>query len=181
MALKTPHSKVIKVLNPQVRFTPAALNKISRNADRWNLVRPRALDPSYPAHPVHPCELFGGPGVWRAAPFRANVGPMREKVYPDFDAAVADIPDGASIMLSGFAGPGTARNLIAALFRQGAKNLTLISNTPGRWQDGRVDSGVLVKEGRVAKVSTPPSPPRRTRPCRRRSPTSTRRGRSRRS
>ena len=77
---------------------------------------------------------------------------MREKVYPDFDAAVADIPDGASIMLSGFAGPGTARNLIAALFRQGAKNLTLISNTPGRWQDDRIDSGVLVKEGRVARI-----------------------------
>ena len=89
---------------------------------------------------------------WRAARFRANVAPMREKVYPDFDAAVADIPDGASIMLSGFAGPGTARNLIAALFRQGAKGLTLISNTPGRWQDDRVDSGVLVKEGRVARI-----------------------------
>ena len=152
VALKTPHSKVIKVLNPQLRFTPAALNKISRNADRWNLVRPRALDPSYPAHPVHPCELFGGPGVWRGARFRANVAPMREKVYPDFDAAVADIPDGASIMLAGFAGPGTARNLIAALFRQGAKGLTLISNTPGRWQDDRIDSGVLVKEGRVARI-----------------------------
>ena len=72
---------------------------------------------------------------------------MRDKVYADFDAAVADIPDGASIMLSGFAGPGTARNLIAALHRQGAKGLTLISNTPGRWQDDRIDSGVLVKDG----------------------------------
>ena len=51
---------------------------------------------------------------------------------PNFDAAVADIPDGASIMLSGFAGPGTPRNLIAALFRQGAKELTFISNTPAR-------------------------------------------------
>ena len=77
---------------------------------------------------------------------------MREKVYPDFESAVADIPDGASIMLAGFAGPGTARNLIAALHRQGAKGLTLISNTPGRWQDDRIDSGVLVREGRVAKI-----------------------------
>ena len=77
---------------------------------------------------------------------------MRNKVYADFDSAVADIPDGASVMLSGFAGPGTARNLIAALLRQGAKSLTLISNTPGRWQDGRVDGGALVKEGRVAMI-----------------------------
>ena len=56
---------------------------------------------------------------------------MRNKTYDTFDAAVADIPDGATIMFSGFAGPGTPRNLIAALHRQGAKGLTTISNTPG--------------------------------------------------
>ena len=77
---------------------------------------------------------------------------MRDKVYPDFDAAVADVPDDASIMLSGFAGPGTARNLIAALLRQGAKRLTIIANTPGRWQDDRIDGGALVRSGRVAVV-----------------------------
>ncbi len=89
---------------------------------------------------------------WRAARFRANVPAMREKVYPNFDAAVADVPDGASIMLSGFAGPGTARNLIVALLRQGAKDLTIIANTPGRWQDDRIDGGALVRNGRVAVV-----------------------------
>ena len=31
----------------------------------------------------------------------------RNKTYPDFDAAVADIPDGAVIAIGGFAGPGT--------------------------------------------------------------------------
>ena len=77
---------------------------------------------------------------------------MSGKVYESFDDAVADIPDGASIMLSGFGGPGTARNLIAALLRQGAKELTLIANTPGRWQDERTDGGVLVRNGRVAVV-----------------------------
>ena len=31
----------------------------------------------------------------------------RNKTFPDFDAAVADIPDGAVIAIGGFAGPGT--------------------------------------------------------------------------
>ncbi len=77
---------------------------------------------------------------------------MREKAYSSFDAAVADVPDGASVMLSGFGGPGTARNLIAALLRQGAKSLTIIANTPGRWQDNRIDGGALVRSGQVAVV-----------------------------
>ena len=56
---------------------------------------------------------------------------MLSKVFPSFDAAVADVPDGASIMFSGFAAPGTPQNLIAALLRQGARNLVAISNRPG--------------------------------------------------
>ena len=77
---------------------------------------------------------------------------MRNKTYDTFDAAVADIPDGATIMFSGFAGPGTPRNLIAALLRQGAKDLTTISNTPGRWNDPRMDLGKLMEAGQVRKV-----------------------------
>ena len=69
-----------------------------------------------------------------------------------FDAAVADIPDGASVMVSGFAGPGTPRNLLAALLRQGAKDLAVIANTPGRFQDDRIDAGALVEHGRVSTV-----------------------------
>jgi len=54
------------------------------------------------------------------------------KVYPDFDSAVADIPDGAVIMIGHFAGPGgTPYYLIRALRRQGARNLTIIANTAG--------------------------------------------------
>jgi len=54
------------------------------------------------------------------------------KVYPDFDSAVADIPDGAVIMIGHFAGPGgTPYYLIQALRRQGARNLTIIANTAG--------------------------------------------------
>jgi 3-oxoacid CoA-transferase A subunit len=79
---------------------------------------------------------------------------MRSKVFDSFDAAVVDIPDGAAIMFSGFAGPGTPRNLIAALIRQGAKGLTVISNTPGRWGDAeKVDLSQLIENRQVAKVA----------------------------
>ena len=56
-----------------------------------------------------------------------------------FDEAVADIHDGAVILIGGF-GPanGCPSYLIRALVRQGAKNLTLVANTPGR---GRGEPG----------------------------------------
>ena len=53
---------------------------------------------------------------------------MSDKVYGTFDAAVAGIPDGSTILLGGF-GPGTTWNLIAALYRQGAMGLTLVCNS----------------------------------------------------
>ncbi len=77
---------------------------------------------------------------------------MKNKTFESFDAAVADIPDGSTIMFSGFAGPGTPRNLIAALLAQWASDLTTISNTPGRWGDGAIDVKALIDAGRVRKV-----------------------------
>ncbi len=77
---------------------------------------------------------------------------MKQKVYDSFAAAVADVPDGATIMFSGFAGPGTPRNLIAALLQQGAKALTTISNTPGRWTNAGMDLGRLMEADRERKV-----------------------------
>ncbi len=76
---------------------------------------------------------------------------MKSKVYPTFDDAVADIPDGATIMFSGFAGPGTPRNLIAALHRQGAKELTGILNVVGR-AGKQIEMDALIAEGRLRKV-----------------------------
>ena len=78
---------------------------------------------------------------------------MRNKVYQSIDETVADVPDGSTIMIPGFAGPGSPRNLIAALLRQGAKDLTAISNHPGAGPfDGQVDLGRLVEAGRMKKV-----------------------------
>lgn len=90
------------------------------------------------------------------------------KIVNSFDEAVADIFDGAVILIGGF-GPanGTPSNLIRALSRQGAKNLTLVANTPGHGRDlfnrlqaqGKAkappnydDGSLLVKTGQVKKA-----------------------------
>jgi 3-oxoacid CoA-transferase len=54
-----------------------------------------------------------------------------KKVVKDAAEAVRDIPDGASIMVSGFGLCGIPENLIQALRDHGAKGLTLMSNNAG--------------------------------------------------
>ena len=91
---------------------------------------------------------------------------MKNKVYSSFDAAVADIPDGAVIMFADFGGIGAPQNLIAALHRQGARHLTGISNEHGG-TDGRVDVGTLIAAGQVDKMIcsiTAPTHPSRVTP-----------------
>ena len=53
------------------------------------------------------------------------------KVVGSAAEAVADIPEGASIMVSGFGLCGIPENLIAALRDRGVKNLTMLSNNAG--------------------------------------------------
>ena len=76
---------------------------------------------------------------------------MKNKIYATFDEAVDDIPDGATIMFAGFAVVGAAPNLISALHRQGAKNLTGISNNSGGMGE-IVDVGTLVEAGQMKKM-----------------------------
>ena len=76
---------------------------------------------------------------------------MKNKIFATLDAAVADIPDGSSIMIPGFAKVGLPRNLISALQRQGAKDIIAISNSPGMPPDDRVDLGNLIEAGQVKK------------------------------
>ena len=73
---------------------------------------------------------------------------MKSKIYSNFDEAVADIPDGATIMFPGFGGVGAPANLIGALHRLGVKNLTGVSNGAGG-TDGRMDVGTLVEAGQL--------------------------------
>jgi 3-oxoadipate CoA-transferase alpha subunit len=78
---------------------------------------------------------------------------QKSKLVASFAAAVADVPDGATIAFGGFAMPGTPFNLIKALKEQGAKRLTLVANTTGGAQQPRMpDIGMLVENGQVAKV-----------------------------
>ncbi len=76
---------------------------------------------------------------------------MKSKIYSNFDEAVADIPDGATIMFPGFGGVGAPPNLIGALYRLGVKNLTGISNGAGGTDD-RMDVGTLVEAGQLKKM-----------------------------
>lgn len=92
------------------------------------------------------------------------------KIVGSFADAVTDIPDGATLMIDGFAGPGgTPQNLIRALRDHGASDLTIISNTAGLASvigfgtisgDRPTDIGVLVENEQVKKViaSFPVSP-----------------------
>jgi 3-oxoacid CoA-transferase subunit A len=71
------------------------------------------------------------------------------KVFPDVDSAVADIPDGASIAISGFFTAGTPIPLIKALAKQGAKDLTIICMQMG---PGNEDITELVINKQVKKA-----------------------------
>jgi 3-oxoacid CoA-transferase A subunit len=67
---------------------------------------------------------------------------MIKKIFSTCSEAIADIPDGASIMVGGFGhAADKPQNLIAALRDQGAKNLTLIMNGAG--VSGRLGIGSL--------------------------------------
>ena len=76
---------------------------------------------------------------------------MKNKIYETFDEVVADVPDGATVMSPGFGGVGVPRNLLAALHRQGAKGLTVVSNNAGTL-DEKVDAGTLIEAGQVKKM-----------------------------
>jgi 3-oxoacid CoA-transferase subunit A len=71
------------------------------------------------------------------------------KVIENADAAVASIPDGASILMGGFGVCGIPEHLIRALHRRGTKNLTVISNNAGVDDFG---IGMLLRSRQVAKM-----------------------------
>jgi 3-oxoacid CoA-transferase subunit A len=71
------------------------------------------------------------------------------KVMPSAEAAVALIPDGASILVGGFGLCGIPENLIAALRKRGTKNLTVISNNAGVDDFGL---GVLLRNRQIKKM-----------------------------
>jgi 3-oxoacid CoA-transferase len=71
------------------------------------------------------------------------------KVVESAAEAVRDVPDGATVMVSGFGLCGIPENLILALRDQGAKDLTVVSNNAGV-----NDFGItfLLQNGQVRKM-----------------------------
>ena len=74
---------------------------------------------------------------------------MLNKIFESLDKTVADIPDGATIMVGGFGDAGMPYGLLEALIRHQAKDLTLISNHAGRGEEGIAQ---LIRQGRVRKM-----------------------------
>ena len=74
---------------------------------------------------------------------------MISKVSESADAAVADIPDGATIMIGGFGLAGQPVQLIDALVAHGPSELTIVSNNAG---NGETGLAALLKTGKVRKV-----------------------------
>ncbi len=74
---------------------------------------------------------------------------MIDKRYPSVAEAVADIPDGAVVMVGGFGASGSPIELIHALIDHGATGLTVINNNTG---NGEVGLAALIGNGQVSKM-----------------------------
>jgi len=74
---------------------------------------------------------------------------MINKIVNNIQDAVADIKDGATVLISGFGEAGSPIELIHALIDNGAKDLTIISNNAG---SGHVGLAALIELKRVKKI-----------------------------
>jgi 3-oxoadipate CoA-transferase, alpha subunit len=80
---------------------------------------------------------------------KGHDGVSRAQVLQTTDEAVAGIEDGSTVLVGGFGLAGMPFDLIDALIRQGAKDLTIVSNNAG---NGDVGLAALLKAGQVKKV-----------------------------
>jgi 3-oxoadipate CoA-transferase alpha subunit len=74
---------------------------------------------------------------------------MIDKRIDSAEDAVADMFDGATVMIGGFGEAGSPIELIHALIDQGSTDLTVVNNNTG---SGEVGLAALIKAGRVAKM-----------------------------
>ena len=74
---------------------------------------------------------------------------MIDKLVGSAAEAVAEVRDGATILIGGFGTAGMPIVLIDALIAQGAKDLTIVSNNAG---NGDTGLAALLASGRVRKV-----------------------------
>ncbi|WP_203247372.1 3-oxoacid CoA-transferase subunit A [Sporosarcina beigongshangi] len=74
---------------------------------------------------------------------------MIQKKFESTAQAVADMQDGATLLVGGFGGSGLPSHLVAALVEQGAKDLTVVSNNIGAVSDG---VAALISNNQVRKI-----------------------------
>ena len=74
---------------------------------------------------------------------------MISKIVATVGEAIADIHDGATVMIGGFGTAGMPSELIDALIEQGARELTIVNNKAG---NADVGLALLLKARRVRKI-----------------------------
>ena len=74
---------------------------------------------------------------------------MIDKIAASVAEALADVQDGATVLIGGFGTAGTPGELIEGLIAQGARDLTLVCNNAGNGEHG---IAALIKAGRVRKI-----------------------------
>lgn len=74
---------------------------------------------------------------------------MINKIVSSVSVAVADVHDGATVMIGGFGAAGMPAELIDALIAQGARDLTVVNNNAGNADTGLA---ALLKAKRVRKI-----------------------------
>ncbi len=84
-----------------------------------------------------------------SGPLRYHPSRMINKVLASADEAVRDVSDGATLVVGGFGLCGIPENLITALVRKGAGNLTIVSNNCGVDDWGL---GLLLRTKQVRKM-----------------------------
>jgi 3-oxoadipate CoA-transferase alpha subunit len=71
------------------------------------------------------------------------------KIVASLEEAVADVHDGATVMIGGFGNAGMPSALIDALIAQGARDLTIVNNNAG---NGDTGLAALLKAKQVRKI-----------------------------
>jgi 3-oxoadipate CoA-transferase alpha subunit len=74
---------------------------------------------------------------------------MIDKIVASCEAALADVPDGATVMIGGFGTAGLPNELTEALLAQGARDLVIVNNNAG---NGEAGLAALLAGKRVRKV-----------------------------
>src|SRR5438445_10642244 len=74
---------------------------------------------------------------------------MINKITPSVEQALADIHDGATVMIGGFGGAGQPAELIDGRIAQGARDLVIVNNNAG---NGDTGLAALLKAGQVRKI-----------------------------